>query len=142
MVDAAQDAPSPVQSLIRDRVTENLASSGPRVQQIIVDKLASEEVDKRVVLLQRAMTEIEKARGELKSIKPDFITYNEDRTPKDASWSKGTLDKRDKAQQRVAKLEKAFTDAAENSNFDELKKLLGGGGNEPKPKPTETEDED
>lgn len=123
------DPPSPPVPTIKELVAENLANSGPQVKDVIVEELTAQEIEKRAELVRKALPLIEQAQGELNKVnRPDVVVYDAEGKEKDKSFSKNQIDTRKKAQEKVEKLNSALTEALTNSNFEPLKKAVGGGG--------------
>jgi hypothetical protein len=117
------DVPTP--KSIRELVTDNLSSSGPKVKDTVVTALTQEEINKRVETVRNALPLVDTARGVLKKFKADVITYNEDGSVKDEGWSKQNLEAKKQAQEKLAKLEAALAKALDESQFEDLNKLVG-----------------
>lgn len=93
----------------------------------VVDALAEETVAKRVQQVTSAYTEWLKQDKEIKRVKPDVVSYNADGTVKDEAWTKAGLDAKKKITDRIAKIEKAITNALEKNDWQAMNDLGSGG---------------
>ncbi len=82
------------------------------------------ELTSRVELLDKAFTKLHEARKELQKMNPDIKNRDASGAPVTA-WSNEAWDKKQKATEALAKLEKATEAAFEGRSFDELRKLVG-----------------
>ena len=90
-----------------------------RLKELYVER----ELSERVSLLEKAFAKVREARKELQKMKPDV--KNKDLEGKVVElWSTEAWDKKQKALEALAKLEKATEAAFEGKSFDELKKLV------------------
>jgi len=90
-----------------------------RLKELYVER----ELSDRVSLLEKAFAKVREARKELQKMKPDV--KNKDLEGKVVElWSTEAWDKKQKALEALAKLEKATEAAFEGKSFDELKKLV------------------
>ena len=96
---------------IRDAVAAKIAASNDTVHDRIIDILTTKEVERRVDGILKALEERDKLDKELRKIKPDVQTFNEDGSVKDSAYSKGKLDERKKVTERLSKVETAINEA-------------------------------
>jgi hypothetical protein len=118
---------------IREAVAEKIKNSTSAVTDAAVDIMAQKVIQKRVEQVVAAFTELDNLDRELKKCKPDLISYNDDGSVKDTSWSKGAFEARKKLSDRHDKIEKALEAAlGDKGDFNSLASLGGKGGDEKK----------
>lgn len=109
---------------ILEQVADKLKNSGSDVASGVVDTLVNEEVEKRKGLVLKAIGVLENKEKELKKIKPDLVALDGEGKTVSENWSKGQLDKRNKLQQSIDKLNKALNNALENNDYEQLQNAV------------------
>ena len=123
---------------IRELITQKVGGSSQEVQEKVVQLFVDEEVNRRVGLVQRAVPLVEAAQADLAKIQPDQAQFDGNGAELSKTWSKGQLDKRRKAEERLKRLDDALDKALTAGDFNELEKQLKqqqGGGNANSAKP-------
>jgi hypothetical protein len=109
---------------LRETVAQRIKEVGPDVEQKVVDILVDRVLKERVNLITKGFDKLSQAERDLKKIKPDNVTYNEDGSVRDEGYSKSKVEERKKAKQRIEALRGALEKALSTQpNFDKLKKL-------------------
>lgn len=124
-----------MEKTIQEAVAEKIAKSGESVANIVVDKLADLEINKRVDAITKAVNKQEQLEKDFKKInKNDVFTYTEGH-PIEA-MSKNRFDEIKKLKEKMDKLTKAIDFALTQNSLDAyskldetLKKLDNVGGN-------------
>jgi GTPase involved in cell partitioning and DNA repair len=116
---------------VKGLVAEKLVEWAPSVSESVIDTLAKREHDRRVSAFLYVVEEIEKARKELYKVKPDIVSYNVDRSIASESYSKETLDKKQKLEETMNKLiaavEKTEVEPRDFSKVIEIYEKANGG---------------
>jgi len=124
-----------MEKTIQEAVAEQISNSGAKVAEIVIDKMAQIEIDKRVATIQKAILKQDELTKDLKKIdKEDFVTYAAGNQV--SVMSKERFEQIKKLKEKIQKLV-AATNAALNDNTHEaytkleeaLKKLNNAGGN-------------
>jgi hypothetical protein len=115
---------------IKLKVTEKINSCGETVINIVVDKLAEIEINKRVSIIQQAISKQELLQKELAKIngKCDSIFYDKDGV-KQESMSEKRFNDIKKSKDSLDLLEKVLNSALETNtqeSYNKLNGLLGG----------------
>lgn len=103
---------------VREAIGTKIAASGPDVFEAVAQKLANDELDKRIALVLQYYTEIDNADKELRKLKEDLWNGTGF-----SGFTKDTFEKREKINVRRTKVEKAIHDALNNNDFAALKNL-------------------
>lgn len=110
-------------SNVFDRVKQTVGSSAQQIQDELVNLLVRRELDKRVSLLDSALSKLDELRKNLNKIKPDNVLYDETGAIVQNSYTKAKLDEKKKATEKVEKLDKAIESALALSAPDAFQKL-------------------
>lgn len=122
----AAEAKAPTSKTIKDSVAEKIAASGSTVMQMVVDKMATEVINDRAVILEKAVLKVKSISGELNRLRADNVTYNEDGSKKEESWSKSQVESRKKKVKELQALNKLVDRAmADEATADDWNKLKG-----------------
>lgn len=117
---------------LQTKVAEMIKTNAPQqVEDKIIAALVDREVNRRSDALTKAIDNLSKMEGERKRIKPDNVSYNEDGTVKDQSYSKAKTEEIKKLDQKIDKHTKAITKALENQDYGDVYNLgkdQGAGG--------------
>lgn len=129
MADDAQTqtaATTPSASLsISMKVAERISTAGTTILTKVVDSLANVEIEKRADALLKAVNLAVATQRELNKAKPDVVSYNDDGSVKDASWTKPKLEEKKKLVEKLAKIEAAVAKAIEKNDFSGVLSLSG-----------------
>lgn len=115
-------------------------TANKRAMDNVVEKMASEEVSKRVEILDKAIVKYNDTKKELLNCKPDATTLsivkNESGDDQggpisNEQWTPKQYEKKLKLSKLIADLDAAFMHAFDENkpDWDKLKKLTAGGGN-------------
>jgi hypothetical protein len=105
---------------ISTAVAERLASIAPEVTGKVVDHLVTKELNRRSEAVITALQEIDKLNVDLKKVKPDVVTYNDDGSVASSNWTKAKLEEKNKVQQRITKLTSAVDKALGSNDYSDL----------------------
>lgn len=114
---------------IKEKVAEKLDKSSTTVIDIVVDKLAEIEINKRVATIQSAMIKLETLEKEFKKIEGKNDTFYYIQNVKHESMSENRFNAIKKAKETYENLNKAFNLALETNSQDSYNKLNGLLGN-------------
>ena len=103
-------------------VAETLKNSTDTVRARLTQTLVERKLASRVDLLDKGLTKLTDARNELKKMRPDQVSISGDGT-KNETFSKDAWDKKAKAEEALAKLEKAVEQALTGESFDKLQEM-------------------
>lgn len=103
-----------------DEVKSALSNSHEVVFQRVKEHYVEEELKSLTALVQKGFEKIRTLKGDLKKMKPDMKSRDAQGKLVE-NWSTDAWDKKQKAEEQLAKLEKAV-DAALGGSFDALKK--------------------
>lgn len=112
---------------IKELVAENLASANDERKSRVVELLAEQTKDKQVQMIVKGIEAKEQADKELANIRPSR-TFNSDGTMASEFFTQEGLGQRKKAQEKCAQLTQALDKAIDEGNFEQLGKLVKGGG--------------
>ena len=115
--------PQTVTSTVLSEVAEQLKNSAPAVQDQLKKVLVERELNKRVDILDKALTKLSELKRDVSKVKPDVETFNEDGTKVSALFSKAKLEERKKAQEALDKLTKLIEVALSPTPGDAFSKL-------------------
>lgn len=106
------------------KVADMIKTSGPQqVEDKVIGALVSREVSRRSDALTQAIDGLSKMEGDLKRIKPDIVTYNEDASVKDSSFTKAKTEEKQKLDKKIDKYTKAINKALEANDYGDLYNL-------------------
>lgn len=111
---------------IRQKITQTLADIAPSVEAAVVDAMVDREIDKRSSAIVQVMDKLQRAENDLRKIKPDLVSFDENRAPVSATWSKARLDERDKQVKFIEKLTNALNKALDKGDFGDVYNLATG----------------
>lgn len=120
-----EEKPLPVAVDIRKEVkgiVEETSKSG-KVRELTVNRLADEEIDKRVKLLMSALSQRADLSKELDKIRPDNLNFDETGKKVAEYYSKEKSDARKKATEKLTKMDKAINKACNDGDYEDLKKF-------------------
>ncbi len=110
--------------VLRERIAEELAASGPKVKEFVIDKLVDVEISRRVDLVIKGLEKMDLLKKEMDgAAKPDINTYDVE-GKKSSGYSEQAMQKKNKAADAYSKFCASFTDALDNNSFDKLEKEL------------------
>lgn len=89
----------------------------------LVEAMAKKTIVQRQTKIIEAYTEWSNLTRDLYKVKPDIVSFNEDGTPASQQWSKAKLEEKKKITDRMAKLDKAMTEALSNNNWGPINDL-------------------
>lgn len=102
-------------------VASVVAEKSKELRAALVTSLADQELEVRGKALMSVYDEIVKTKAEIKKVKPDHETYNLDGTTASATYSKAKVEEVKKLNDKLAKLEKAFSLAVDQNDFSKVK---------------------
>lgn len=106
------------------KVAEMIKTNAPQqVEDKVIGALVEREVKRRSDALTQAIDGLSKMEGDRRKMKPDLVTYNEDGTVKDQSFSKKLIDEQQKLDKKIDKHTKAINKALENNDYGDLYNL-------------------
>ncbi len=114
---------------INSEVKNRLSTSSHEVKEAVIVGLVQKELNRRAATITTLVERAEIAQKELFKLKPDIVSYNEDGTVKDASYSKPQLEAKKKATELLDKLNTAI-DKALAGDFSKAYEIVNekGGG--------------
>lgn len=120
-----------VQVLVATRLKE----LGPEVESRVVEVLVERELKRRADAITLVIDQLEQLEKDFHRLKPDASTYSEDGTLLTAAFTKGALENRKKASEKIEKYRKALAKALEKDDMADVYNLMsaatsgsGGGG--------------
>lgn len=120
----AVETPHIVIKSIPELVKETLEGSTETVKNKVVDKLVSDQIEKRVSSVLKGLEDANKLRESIKKIKPDTQIFGVDGSVTHEGYSKAKLDERDKAVKDLAKLEEALNLVINDNKYEKLNQLV------------------
>lgn len=108
---------------INEAVALRIAAIGNDVKEKVIEFEVNRKIALYVQMIIDRLTEIDNINKELKKIKPDNISYDEDGNFTSNSFSKQLYEKRVNLENRIKKVASAITTALEEDNFDPIKNL-------------------
>lgn len=118
---------------VQTAVAEKIATLGPSVEEKVVDALVGRELNRRSEALVGAMDKLSKLEGDLKKIKPDQISYDEDGKEVSKTYSKAKTEEKDKLNKKIGKFTAAITKALEKDDFNDVYNIDKQTGDNQKP---------
>lgn len=119
---APTTAPTASVNVLTD-AAEAVKNATGDVRARLVTTLVQRELDSRVDVLDKALTKLKDAKKEFQKLKPDQVALSADGT-KSETYSEAKWKERAKAQEELAKLEKAVESALVDGSFDKLRELV------------------
>lgn len=113
---------------VQIKVAESIANLGPKVEDKVVDAIVDRELKKRSEAMVITVDKLEKLEADLKKVKPDQNSFDEDGKPMSSSWSKKALEEKNKLTQKIEKFNKAITKALETGDFQDVYNIEKQGG--------------
>lgn len=102
-------------------VASVVAERSKELKSALVASLAEKELEVRGKALLAVYDEIVKTKAEIKKVKPDHETFNLDGTTATVAYSKAKVEEVKKLNEKLAKLEKAFSLAVDQNDFSKVK---------------------
>jgi uncharacterized protein (DUF736 family) len=115
---------------VQVKVAEKIADISPRVEDQVVEVLVGRELEKRSEALVKILDILDQLEKDMKKVKPDQRTYSETGEELTATWSKSKLDERNKLNVKLDKIGKAIDKALDTGDYDDVNKLIKGGGDQ------------
>lgn len=107
---------------IKEKVADQISKAGPRVEDIVVGKLAETEINRRATMIEQAV-------GRLDSLNKDLRKKDRDDQEhysggvKVTSMSKQRFEEIGKFKESISRLEKAVEDCLANNDYEQYSKL-------------------
>lgn len=114
---------------IAESVAEKIATSGAKVTEIVIDKLANAEINRRVDMIAKAIGRLDTLKKEFKKINKPDTKYYTDGKPVE-TMSEKRYQEIDKAKKAIERIESCVNTALEKNDEESYKKLseaVGGG---------------
>lgn len=111
----------PVAIQIRNEVKELVQKADIRSR--VVTALVEAESSARADMLSNALIERKKLEGEIKKVRPDVKTYDEDGKILSESYTKQQVDDLKKLKEKLQKLDKELNKAITEADYEGLKNL-------------------
>jgi hypothetical protein len=105
---------------INKKVAQVISGSNEKVQEAVIEILAGKEITRRTDAVVSAIAELNKMESELKKIKPDVVSYDENEVEVSANWTKGKLEEKKKLTGKIEKLTKALDKALGTGDYCDL----------------------
>jgi uncharacterized protein YdaU (DUF1376 family) len=115
---------------IREQVAQRIAEAGPAIAERIVAAMAEDLLAKRVKQVLDAFSEVDGLKVQVKRLRPDLISFDENGAIASSAYSKARVEERQKLARRIGKIEAALAKALERNDFADLASL--GAGKDPK----------
>ena len=111
--------------VLQEEVAAVLKDGNEHVKGKLRDLLVEREVSKRVDLLDKGMNKLRELKREVDKIRPPVV-FNSAGEKMDGNYSKEDWQKKQQAQEKLAKLEKTLENAFAGQDFDKLASLVAG----------------
>lgn len=98
------------------------------VRKRVIAQLAEAEIVKRTDLLAKAIAKREEQSKTIDKIRPDMVSYSDTGTVVAEHYSKAKADELKKARELLGKIDKAIDKAVNTADYEEVRKVVGGGG--------------
>lgn len=109
---------------IKEAVAEKLVELKPSVKDGVVNILVQNEQDRRVNAVVNVVSKLDALRKESRKLEnPDTVTYDKDGNTASETFSKALIEQRKQSTDKIAKYDKALTDALEHGKFDRVFEL-------------------
>ena len=105
---------------INQKVAERIAGSNEKIQESVVEHLASKELERRTNAVIKVFAELAALEKEVSKIKPDLAQYDSNGDLVVENWSKAKLDERNKKIDKKNKLTAALDKALDKNDFSDL----------------------
>lgn len=105
---------------ITEAVIANMKDMSPRVVDKVVEAVVERELNKKAEALVRVFDLVSREEKELKKIKPDIVSYNEDGSVASSTWSKQALDNKGKLEKSIEKMKKAVDKALDTNDYSDV----------------------
>ena len=105
---------------INQKVAERIAGSNEKIQESVVEHLASKELERRTNAVIKVFAELAALEKEVSKIKPDLPQYDSNGDLVVENWSKAKLDERNKKIDKKNKLTAALDKALDKNDFSDL----------------------
>jgi hypothetical protein len=103
-------------------VKERVLAASPSIKNSVIQSFVDKEVAKIETAIGTAITQLDVEKAELRKIKPDNTTFDENGKVVNSSYNKDTVEKLKAKREKVAKIEKAIQDALDGTDYS---KVLG-----------------
>lgn len=104
-------------------VKEAIAEATPQVKDRLIQVYVEKELLRFQEAIARAITHLDSAKNDLKKIKPDVQSYNEDGEVTSNSYSKDVAESLKSTRTKVAKLEEAVKAALVDNDYSKVLNL-------------------
>lgn len=95
------------------------------VYKTLVQSLVQEEINERIDLVTKAMSALKMKSKELNGLRPDSKLMDQEGKIIQEGFTQDQFNKRKKLVETVTNLEKALSEAVNDANYENLKKVLG-----------------
>lgn len=109
------------QEVVKTAVREQ----NPTVYKTLVQSLVQEEINERIDLVTKAMGVLKMRSKELNGLRPDSKLMDQEGKVIQEGFTQDQFNKRKKLVETVNNLEKALSEAINDANYENLKKVLG-----------------
>lgn len=104
-------------------VAERLAQISPQVNERVIEHLVNVELEKRSNAIVSGLENLRGLQNDLKKIKPDQVSVDENGNEVSATYSKSKFEERKKLLEQIAKVEKALDLAIDKGDMSKLYEL-------------------
>lgn len=105
---------------IHEAVAAKIGGSNPEVQNRVIDAIADKEIARRVDAILRGIDQVDQMTSELRKMKPDVVSYNDDGTVLSSGYSKAKLDERKKLTEKRDKMQGIVDKALDRADYGDL----------------------
>lgn len=111
--------------LLNEEVKSLLEASVGKVKQRVLEAKVEEEINSRVELVTKALSELKTKNQELNKLvnKPDREEFDPSGTSLFKTWTKESVENMKKLRERIDKVENALDKALNSNKYDDLKNL-------------------
>ena len=101
----------------------------------VIGHLTEKELQRRTELVVKGMEARKAQEKEIAKIKPDAVFYDGDGKKSIEQFSKQAADNLKKANEKLAKIDRALARALDEANYDDLANVTSSGGGKPEEAP-------
>lgn len=110
---------------LNQAVAEQIAASGPKVRQLIIDYLSNDEIENRKSMVVRAYRKLKYFNENLDKIEAQPVGFTKDGKEGQRLFTKEQIEERKKLSDSIKRHEEALEEAlADNCCYEKLRELL------------------
>lgn len=109
-------------------LADSIKAAVPEITDKLITVRKARIIEKHVNALDAVWDLRDKTRKELNKLKPDHVTLDDTGKEVEKSWTKVAYKTKKDLEDKIARIEKALSNALDSGDYSEVYKLAGNGG--------------